>query len=99
MEDFTNRPEFTGMPKGHQVTWMNYLNIPRIPMKFTESNVDKFNKQYEGLAEFKVTATVKTKKFEKNTDTTIPDIAKKIGEEKHINVNVSSFHAGAETHI
>lgn len=61
--------------------------------------VDNFNKKYEGLAEFKVTATVKTKKFEKNTDTTIPDIAKKIGEEKHINVNVSSFHAGAETHI
>lgn len=47
MEDFTSRPEFADMPKGHQVTWMNYLNIPRIPMKLTEENVAKFNKQVE----------------------------------------------------
>ena len=47
MEDFTSRPEFADMPKGHQVTWFNYLNIPRIPMKLTDENVEKFNKQVE----------------------------------------------------
>ena len=61
--------------------------------------VDKFNKQYEGVAEFKMTSAVKTKKFEKNTDTTIPEIAKKVGEATNLDVKVASFHAGAETHI
>ena len=60
MEDFTNRPEFTGMPKGHQVTWMNYLNIPRIPMKFTESNVDKFNKQVQYFKSIELPKLVRT---------------------------------------
>lgn len=61
--------------------------------------VDKFNKQYQGVAEFKMTSAVKTKKFEKNTDTTIPEIAKKVGEATNLDVKVASFHAGAETHI
>ena len=41
----------------------------------------------------------KSKKFEKNTDTTIPEIAKKVGEATNLDVKVASFHAGAETHI
>ena len=45
MEDFTKRPEFAGMPKGHQVTHMNYLNFPRIAWKFTDENIETFNKQ------------------------------------------------------
>ena len=45
MEDFTKRPEFAGMPVGHQNTHMNYLNFPRIAWKFTDENVEKFNKQ------------------------------------------------------
>ncbi len=61
--------------------------------------VDKFNKQYSGKAEIKMTATVKTQRFEKNNDTTIPDIAKIVGKETNIDVKVASFHAGAETHI
>lgn len=47
MEDFTKRPEFAGMPVGHQNTHMNYLSIPRIPMKFTDGNVALFNKQVD----------------------------------------------------
>ena len=47
MEDFTKRPEFAGMPVGHQNTHMNYLSIPRIPMKFTDANVALFNKQVD----------------------------------------------------
>ena len=47
MEDFTKRPEFNGMPVGHQNTHMNYLSIPRIPMKLTDANVALFNKQVD----------------------------------------------------
>lgn len=61
--------------------------------------VDKFNKKYKGLAKFEMSTFVKTPKFEKNNDTTIPEIAKKIGEETNLEVSVTSFHAGAETHI
>lgn len=45
MEDFTKRPEFAGMPVGHQTTCMNYLNFPRIAWKFTDENVAIFNAQ------------------------------------------------------
>ena len=45
MEDFTKRPEFAGMPVGHQVTCMNYLNFPRIAWKITDENVAIFNAQ------------------------------------------------------
>lgn len=61
--------------------------------------VDKFNKKYEGVANFKMTSKVKTKKFEKNNDTTIPDVAREVGKETGVDVKVASFHAGAETHI
>lgn len=61
--------------------------------------VDKFNKKYEGFANFKMTSKVKTKKFEKNNDTTIPDVAREVGKETGVDVKVASFHAGAETHI
>ena len=47
MKDFTKRPEFAGMPTGHQNTHMNYLSIPRIPMKLTDGNVELFNKQVD----------------------------------------------------
>lgn len=61
MEDFTSRPEFADMPKGHQVTWFNYLNIPRIPMKLTEENVAKFNKQVEYFKSIKLPKLKRTK--------------------------------------
>lgn len=54
MEDFTERPEFAGMPKGHQNTHMNYLSIPRIPMKFTDANVALFNKQVDYFEKIKL---------------------------------------------
>lgn len=54
MEDFTKRPEFDGMPKGHQNTHMNYLNIPRIPMKFTDENIGLFNKQVDYFESIKL---------------------------------------------
>lgn len=54
MEDFTKRPEFAGMPAGHQNTHMNYLNIPRIPMKLTDENVALFNKQVDYFEKIKL---------------------------------------------
>ena len=54
MEDFTKRPEFAGMPTGHQNTHMNYLNIPRIPMKFTDENIELFNKQVDYFESIKL---------------------------------------------
>ncbi|MCR5260294.1 MAG: M20/M25/M40 family metallo-hydrolase [Candidatus Gastranaerophilales bacterium] len=68
-------------------------------LSYIQIIVDKFNKKYKGLAKFEMTATVKTPKFEKNNDTTIPDIARKIGKKTGVDVAVASFHAGAETHI
>ena len=61
--------------------------------------VEKFNEQYKGLASVKLTSQVKTPRFEKNNDLTIPNIAKKVGEKLNFDVKVASFHAGAETHI
>lgn len=54
MEDFTKRPEFAGMPVGHQNTHMNYLSIPRIPMKLTDGNVALFNKQVDYFEKIKL---------------------------------------------
>ncbi len=64
-----------------------------------ETLVDGFNKEYEGLATATIKFTQKLPMFEKNEDEYIPILfetaAKKIG----IEPEISSFHAGAETHI
>ena len=61
--------------------------------------VDEFNKEQEGIATAEITFTVKMPMFEKNDDEYMPilfeTVARKIGVEPEI----SSFHAGAETHI
>ena len=65
-------------------------------MRYT---VDVFNKKYEGIAKAQITFTVKMPMFEKNEDEYLPilfeTVAKKIG----VTPEISSFHAGAETHI
>lgn len=64
-----------------------------------QSIVDEFNKEHEGIATAEITFTVKMPMFEKNDDEYMPilfeTVARKIGVEPEI----SSFHAGAETHI
>ena len=61
--------------------------------------VNEFNKELEGIAHADITFTVKMPMFEKNDDEYMPilfeTVARKIGVEPEI----SSFHAGAETHI
>jgi len=61
--------------------------------------VDGFNKEYENIATATIVFTEKMPMFEKNEDEYLPilfeTVAKKIGLEPEI----STFHAGAETHI
>ena len=61
--------------------------------------VENFNKKYENIAKAEINFKVKMPMFEKNTDEYLPilfeTVAKKIG----ITPEISSFHAGAETHI
>jgi len=61
--------------------------------------VDKFNEKYNGLAKADFKAESKMKAFEKSGDETIQNICLKACEKIGINGEVSSFHAGAETHI
>ena len=61
--------------------------------------VEKFNKKYDGLANAEFIAKSKMKAFEKSGDETIQKIGLEAGKKVGINVEVSSFHAGAETHI
>jgi len=63
------------------------------------SIVDKFNKKYEGLAVFEMKASEHLPRFEKSNDETLVNIAKEAGKNLNLKVDISSFHAGAETHI
>ncbi len=61
--------------------------------------VDDFNKKYEKLAQASIKTEVHLLPFEKSDDTKIVEIAKRAGEKCGVKIDVSSFHAGAETHI
>lgn len=61
--------------------------------------VERFNEKYKGLAQAEFIAQTKMKAFEKSGDETIQNIAMQACNELGIKGEVSSFHAGAETHI
>lgn len=61
--------------------------------------VKRFNEKYKGLAEAEFVAKSKMKAFEKSNDETIQKLALQACEKVNIKGDVSSFHAGAETHI
>ena len=61
--------------------------------------VDKFNQKYAGLAKAEFIAKSKMKAFEKSGDETIQNVCIKACQKIGIKGEVSSFHAGAETHI
>ncbi len=61
--------------------------------------VDDFNKKYDGLAKAEVTFEVHLPPFEKANDDSIPELHTKVCNKLGIQNEVSSFHAGAETHI
>lgn len=64
-----------------------------------QSIVDEFNKQYEGLAKAEIEFEVHLLPFEKADDDRIEIAHTKACERAGIKNDISSFHAGAETHI
>ena len=63
------------------------------------SIVEGFNQKYKGLAEFKIEFEIHLPPFEKVDDDTIARVHTIACEKIGVKNNISSFHAGAETHI
>ena len=63
------------------------------------SIVDKFNKQYAGLAEAEIEFEVHLLPFEQANDDRIQKVHTQACEKIGVKNEISSFHAGAETHI
>lgn len=61
--------------------------------------VNDFNIKYKDLAEAKIDLAVHLLPFEKSDDEKLIDVAKATSKTLNINLDISSFHAGAETHI
>ncbi len=64
-----------------------------------EEILREFNKKYDGLAVAKLEIEEHLPIFEKSDDEFLIQIARKAADSAGINLKVSSFHAGAETHI
>ena len=61
--------------------------------------IDDFNKQYEGIAKAEITFEEHLPPFEKADDDYIPILFEAVAKKVGIVPKISSFHAGAETHI
>ena len=68
-------------------------------IKEIESIVDNFNKKYSQLALAKIETAEHLPPFEKSDDKTMINVAKEASKNLNIDIEISSFHAGAETHI
>jgi len=64
-----------------------------------QKTVDEFNKKYEGIATATIIFTEKIPMFEKNKDEYMTNLFKNTAQKIGIEPEISSFHAGAETHI
>lgn len=64
-----------------------------------QQTVNDFNKEYEGIATATITFTEKMPMFEKNEDEYLPILFETVAKKLGIEPEISSFHAGAETHI
>lgn len=61
--------------------------------------IDNFNKKYEGLAIADMESSEHLPPFEKSEDNTLINVAQEAGKNLNYDIEISSFHAGAETHI
>lgn len=61
--------------------------------------IDNFNNKYDGLAKATMQHSEHIPPFEKSDDETLINVAKEVGKNLNITLDISSFHAGAETHI
>ena len=68
-------------------------------MQTMQKTIDAFNKKYEGIATATIFFNEKVPMFEKNQDEYIPNLFSKVAKQVGIKPEISSFHAGAETHI
>lgn len=64
-----------------------------------EKEVEKFNKKYSGLAMAKIEFSQHLQPFEKSSDDYVKNVHTKACAKAGVVQNISSFHAGAETHI
>ena len=64
-----------------------------------QKTVDEFNKKHEGIATATIVFKEKMPMFEKNQDEYMPNLFTKVAKQVGIEPEISSFHAGAETHI
>ena len=64
-----------------------------------KSLVDAFNSKYAGLAEAEIKFETHLKPFEKADDDRVENVYRRACEKAGVNYEISSFHAGAETHI
>lgn len=64
-----------------------------------QSIIEEFNKKYEGIAKANGEFKQKMPAFEKSNDTYIPEVFEKAAKKLEVEYEISSFHAGAETHI
>lgn len=64
-----------------------------------QGTIKEFNEKYEGYANAEIIFSTHLPPFEKSNDTLIENIFKSACEKIGVNALVSSFHAGAETHI
>ena len=63
------------------------------------SIVDKFNQKYEGLAKAEIEFEVHLLPFERVEDDRVEKAFAAGAEKANVDYEISSFHAGAETHI
>lgn len=61
--------------------------------------IEDFNNQYEGIAKAEITFEEHLPPFEKSEDAYIPILFETVAKKVGIKPEISSFHAGAETHI
>lgn len=61
--------------------------------------IDDFNKQYDGIAKAEITFEEHLPAFEKAEDDYIPILFEAVAKKTGVKPEISSFHAGAETHI
>lgn len=61
--------------------------------------IEDFNNQYEGIAKAEITFEEHLPPFEKSEDEYIPILFETVAKKVGIKPEISSFHAGAETHI
>jgi len=67
--------------------------------KIIENEVAEFNNKYEGFAEAKIEFSQHLPPFEKSQDDYIEKLHTIVCEKTDVKQDISSFHAGAETHI